>query len=80
MIISNSADLNKLKVGSLFNLMDALKYSEFYIGPNKCTWYDETISEITHIYFKRTSPLYVSKDYVLISNLTILLNITFLEK
>jgi hypothetical protein len=82
MIISNSADLNNLKVGSLFRLETALKFSHFYIyGINKSTRNDGTISEITHINSKSIfSSVYVSEDYVLMSNLdpSILLNITFL--
>ncbi len=80
--ISNSADLNKLKVDSLFRIDAALKYSEVYIyGKYGSAWDDRTISEVTHINSRTIFfPAYVSEDYVLISHLTILLNITFLEK
>jgi hypothetical protein len=80
MTLSNSADLNNLKVGNLFHIGNVLKYSEFYIGRNEYQWRDNTISQVTHVNFKTISPFYVSEDYVLISSLTILLNITFLKK
>lgn len=79
--INSSADLNKLKNGNNFHVLNAYNYSEFHIGRYNSKWFDNqfTIGQVGHIYFQNSCSTYVSKDYLITSTNTILLNITFIN-
>lgn len=73
--IHNNEDLSKLEVGKEFKINGARGYSEAYPGAK-----DEIYFNSFHINNMNGVPLYISKDYIITSNQSILLRIDFIYK